>query len=493
MKNKKKKDIILKALYILVLFIITLILVASIFSKVEFSGETFEEYVFYAFNGIGSSDFSMTLYAIKKYGLLFVIILFVLIALTHKITKKEYKYYPIKPILRHRGVFLASAVVVSIVLSLNNVSFFSYIHNNIAKSNLIKKEYQTIDYDDVKFENKKNLIIIYVESLETTFLSKEHGGAWDNELLPELYNLMNDDGSIYFATDNDKRGIYNTYGTSWTTASVISSTAGIPFKIPFEQSKFDEKHYLRKVITLGDILKNQGYYNEVISGANTKFGALYDYFKIHGDYNIIDPETVSKYDIDVSYDTKGPWGFNDKYMFDLAKDRITKLASQNQPFNEIIIGIDSHPVNGFRASYTVDKFNKQYENVYATESILVSEFIYWLKEQDFYNDTTVIIVGDHLCMQTTFMQGVKLKDRGRFNLFINSSVNTDNTKNRGIASYDLYPTIVAAMGADIKNNQIGLGVNLFSDKKTLIEKYGKNKLDKELEKKSLFYNDLMKE
>ena len=59
--------------------------------------------------------------------------------------------------------------------------------------------------------------------------------------------------------------------------------------------------------------------------------------------------------------------------------------------------------------------------------------------------------------------------------------------------YSPAPTILSAMGANISNDQIGLGVNLFSDKKTLIEKYGKNKLNKELEKKSLFYNNLMKE
>lgn len=493
MKEKKAKKYILKTLYIIVLCCIALIFVSSIFSKIEFSDESFEEYVFYAMNGISSSDFSMTIYAVKRYGLLYLLITFILIALSHKITKKEYKYYPIQPILRHRGIFLTVVIVLATFVSLYNVSFYSYIYNNIATSNVLKNEYETITYDDVTFNDKKNLVLIYVESLETTFLSKKHGGAWEYELLPELYDLMEDDSSIYFATDNDKRGTYNMYGTSWTTASVISSTAGIPFKIPLSQSKFDKQHFLRKVITLGDILSYQNYNNEVISGANTKFGALYDYFKIHGNYNIIDPETVKKYDIKVNYDKTGSWGFNDKYMFDLAKDRITKLANKNQPFNEILIGIDSHPIDGYKASFTVNKFKKQYENVYATESILITDFLNWLKEQDFYDDTVVVIVGDHFCMQTSFMGEVKTEDRGRFNLIINSQATTNNTKNRGIASYDLYPTILSAMGVDIKNDQIGLGVNLFSNKETLIEKYGKNKLDEELEKKSVFYIDLMEE
>lgn len=490
-KNVKIKENIKKCLYIVFLGLITLLLVSSMFSKFEFSDESFEEYIFYSLNGIGSSDFSMVIYAVKKYILIYLAILFILIALTNKITKKEYKYYPVKIITNHKIIFAVIVTIVFSVISLNNVDFFGYVSNNINTTKIFDKEYNKINYEDVIFNEKKNLITIYVESLETTFFSKEHGGNWDYEILSELNDLM-DDNAIYFATDSNRRGIYNLYGTSWTTASIISSTSGVPFKIPFENSKFTKDNFLRKIITLGDVLKYQGYHNEVISGASTKFGSLYDYFKIHGDYEIIEPDNIDKYKIDVNYDTNGRWGFNDKYMFDLAKDRLTKLAKSNIPFNETLIGIDSHPIDGYKASFTVDKFHKQYENVYATESILLSEFINWIKEQDFYKDTVIVIIGDHLCMQTSFMKDHSKEDRGRFNLFINSFNNTENTKNRGVASYDLYPTILSSMGASIKNDKIGLGVNLFSNNKTLIEKYGIEKLEKELKRKSLYYNYLLK-
>lgn len=493
MRKDSLKKYVKNALYITFLALITLLLVSSIFAKMEFSDNGFEEYVFYALNGISSSDFSMTLYAIKKYGILYLIILFVLIALTYKITKKEYKYYPIKKIVNHKIIFSVVVSILFIIISLNNVSFFKYIENNIKITKIFEKEYNKLTYDDIKFNNKKNLITIYVESLETTFFSKENGGSWDYELLPEINDLMNEQDSMYFATDSNKRGIYNMYGTSWTTASVISSTSGVPFKIPFENSKFSKSNFMNKVITLGDLLLYQGYHNEVISGASTKFGSLYEYFKYHGNYEIIDPDTIINYNIDVNYDTKGSWGFNDKYMFDLAKDRLLKHYNEGTLFNETLIGIDSHPIDGYKTSFTVDKYENQYENVYATESKLLSEFIYWLKEQEFYKDTVVVIIGDHFCMQTVFMRNYKEEDRGRFNLILNSTKKTENTKNRGIASYDLYPTVLSALGADIKNDSIGLGVDLFSNKKTLIEKYGKEKLNKELERKSLYYIDLLRE
>ena len=125
--------------------------------------------------------------------------------------------------------------------------------------------------------------------------------------------------------------------------------------------------------------------------------------------------------------------------------------------------------------------------------MLLGEFIDWIKEQDFYKDTTIVIIGDHLCMQSQFIGNINEEDRGRINLFINSKKDAINTKNRGVSSYDLYPTIITSIGGDIKYDKIGLGTNLYSDEKTLIEKYGRNKVNDELVKKSDYYNSLLKE
>ena len=53
---------------------------------------------------------------------------------------------------------------------------------------------------------------------------------------------------------------------------------------------------------------------------------------------------------------------------------------------------------------------------------------------------------------------------------------------------DMYPTILAAMGAKIDGDRLGLGTNLFSDKQTLMEEIGFEALNKEVQKTSDFYN-----
>ena len=53
---------------------------------------------------------------------------------------------------------------------------------------------------------------------------------------------------------------------------------------------------------------------------------------------------------------------------------------------------------------------------------------------------------------------------------------------------DMYPTTLAALGVKIEGDKLGLVTNLFSNEKTLAEKYEIEYLRGELEKKSIFYN-----
>lgn len=52
----------------------------------------------------------------------------------------------------------------------------------------------------------------------------------------------------------------------------------------------------------------------------------------------------------------------------------------------------------------------------------------------------------------------------------------------------MFPTTLASLGVEIEGNRLGLGTNLFSNEKTLIEKYGIKYVNKELAYNSSFYN-----
>lgn len=81
------------------------------------------------------------------------------------------------------------------------------------------------------------------------------------------------------------------------------------------------------------------------------------------------------------------------------------------------------------------------------------------------------------------------EERTVYNCFINTRfAKTDiKEKNRDFWMADLFPTILSALGVDIEGDQLGLGVNLFSNRKTLAEKLGIEELSMELDKNSMFY------
>ncbi|MBE6161361.1 MAG: LTA synthase family protein [Firmicutes bacterium] len=486
-----------KNLHIVLLMIITIIFVAAGYLKVYFSKTNFEEIIFYVRSGLDNGDMSVFWYAVKV-CLPFIIVLFTIFySLFYEIPfKKEQtiiiknkKIYPVRFFKEH----VKGATITLFVLSLCSISWsvnlLNYVIYTNFPSNFIEENYVNPKETEIRFDEKRNLIMIYVESLETSLFTKEQGGYWKYDVIPELYKIYKDDDTVVFYDKDISQTSNMIQGSSWTTASLVANSSGVPFKIRINKNGYHSKNFLNGSYTLGDLLEDNGYYNELISGATTSFGGLKEFYKRHGNYNIIDKNTLKKYDLKMKKDDKGKWGFNDKYLFEVAKKRLDVISKQDEPFNLNLVSIDTHFVDGFVGNYSETKYKEQYENAYATTSRLIYDFVEWVKMQPYYENTTIVIMGDHLSMQDEFFFKHRVKDRYVYNCIINPRNNIGKQKNRVITALDTYPTVVSAIGGNIKGNKLGLGVNLFSKEKTLAEKLGVKKLDRELRKKSKFYND----
>ena len=55
----------------------------------------------------------------------------------------------------------------------------------------------------------------------------------------------------------------------------------------------------------------------------------------------------------------------------------------------------------------------------------------------------------------------------------------------------MFPTTLAALGAQIEGDRLALGTNLFSSVETLEEKYGYDEVSDHLRQKSIFYDMLI--
>jgi len=230
------------------------------------------------------------------------------------------------------------------------------------------------------------------------------------------------------------------------------------------------------------------YKNYFLMGSDAGFAERKNYFLEHGNYNITDyVKAIEKGLIHKDYYTW--WGFEDRKLYDFAEDILLEISKNDEPFNFSMLTADTHFYDGYTDSECPRKFTSNYANSYYCTDLMLSQFLSWIQEQDFYENTTVIIVGDHLTMRDDFFGTSKEYERTVYNLFINSMVETDNTKNRKFTALDMYPTTLAAIGATIEGDRLSLGTNLFSNQKTLMEQFGIDEYEKEISKMSKYYNE----
>ena len=156
-----------------------------------------------------------------------------------------------------------------------------------------------------------------------------------------------------------------------------------------------------------------------------------------------------------------------------------------------MLTVDTHFTDGYFCEDCEYEYSDVYSNVIRCSSKKVSDFVKWIKEQPFYENTTIIISGDHLTMQVSTEEQFKKaqgEERSIYNAIINAKVEPVKTTNREFFTFDMYPTTLAALGVQIEGDRLGLGTNLFSSRQTLAEQYGVEYVRKETKKKSTFYN-----
>ena len=85
-------------------------------------------------------------------------------------------------------------------------------------------------------EKKRNLIFIYLESMEVTFMDKENGGAFPENVIPELTELAQENDSFSGGGKTLNGGIALP-GAVWTMGAIFGTTAGLPLKTPLGQNR----------------------------------------------------------------------------------------------------------------------------------------------------------------------------------------------------------------------------------------------------------------
>lgn len=404
------------------------------------------------------------------------------------LVKRKFENRTFRIILSVIPAVMAVGCVILLVNINITLEYTDYLKYRYSETTFIEEHYVRPDPDAIKPNGQpKNLLYIYMESLETGYAAQADGGRQPGRgYIPNLTQIAFD--NLSFSNTDKLGGFYNCAHTGWTSAALFSTQSGIPFMTPVGEGGIWE--VFPSLITIGDILEKNGYEQEFICGSDGHFGGRTEFFTAHGNYKIMDYYAA----VDAGYvdeDHYVWWGFEDSILYDITKKEIDNIVSSGQRFDMTILTVDTHDDGGYVCDLCENEYDVQLANVLSCADRQLLDFLDWCRQQSWYDDTLIVIQGDHPGRTKYLMEEVPPKERTTYNCFINSGYDKDSVRctNRTFTSMDMMPTVLSALGFDIPGDRLGIGTNLFSDKPTLAEEFGFEYMDEELEKHSQWFLD----
>lgn len=485
---KRALRVLLTILSVLLAVLATIITCSLKWMFDTWSNLTMDELIYHLTSPLEGTNDAMIKEYVVKCILPAVVILLVLAVILTAFRKKK-RYYAV----------MAGAIVLSVSVSALSVhgawqalDVGNYVADRGTYSTFIDDNYVSPADVEMTFpQEKRNLIYIFLESMETTYADTQNGGAFTENVIPELTQIAQENED--FSGETDKlNGGYSMPGTTWTIGAMFGQTAGLPLSVSIDGNNMDTQDtFFAGAVTLGDILESQGYSQTLLIGSDAVFGGRELYFTEHGSYEMMDYKYAAQNGL-IPEDYLVWWGYEDQKLFEFAKQKVTELAAQPEPFNLTMLTVDTHFEDGYMCEGCPKLYgDDQYSNVMRCSSQQVASFIRWIQQQDFYENTTIVLCGDHPTMDSDYCEDVDSDYiRKTYTAYINAAAQKETETRRDFTTFDQFPTTLAALGVQIEGNRLGLGTNLFSSEPTLTERFGLDTEAAELKKKSQLIEEL---
>jgi len=316
----------------------------------------------------------------------------------------------------------------------------------------------------VRPDRKKNVVLLYLESLERTFGKIEP----TRDAFGEIAELELLGVSATNVSEID--------GSSFSVAGLVATHCGVPFFfLPDETARtpdqFAESNgFMPGVTCLSDLLKGEGYSTNFMVGAGLAQFALKPFVQSHGYEYIFGNNSVPSW---MHKHSRNPFGLDDGALFQYVYSRLKFLSENDRPFLLTIRTTTLHAPGAMPSSDCAPDANPFSQGIRCTAK-RIRQLLDKLEELRILKDTVVVVMNDHLVMANPFNRELDKTVGGRRNLFfvLNSDSSPSTVLTRPATSLDLYPTILNVLGYSLENGEANLGVSLFSDKPTLIETYG---------------------
>jgi Phosphoglycerol transferase and related proteins, alkaline phosphatase superfamily len=308
-------------------------------------------------------------------------------------------------------------------------------------------------------KNKKNIVYIYLESLEATYL--------DEELFPDLMpNIKALQQSATTFSD-----IKQVTHTGWTIAGMTASQCGIPLFSPSHRNSQGLDEFLPEANCLGDILKRNNYHLSYMAGADLSFAGKGDFYQTHSFDSIKGKKELSQNLKNI--ENMSGWGLYDDSLFSMLKDEYSRLSKSKKPFGLFTLTLDTHNPNGHTSQLCKninykDGSNPILNSVHCAD-VLVNDLVEYIKENPGENETIIAISSDHYAMKNTAWDDLnKGKRRNLFMVIEPASQKKGKAIDKRGSMLDIAPTLLSFLDTPVDG--LGFGRNLNADVPSLVEK-----------------------
>ncbi|MDC1538936.1 LTA synthase family protein [Pelagibacteraceae bacterium] len=338
-------------------------------------------------------------------------------------------------------------LIVSIIFYGHKLDFVDFVIVN--KDTTINKKLY-VNPNDVNFIDpkiKKNIILLYVESLEYVFRDIDNINSIKKIDAIEGKNILN---------------FKEAPATGFSAAGLISSQCSVPLYPSLSMSMTLLKK--KELVCFSDVLGNHGYEQAFFITVPGGFHGFSNFKKNHG-YTIYDKIKMVEDGLAEKRLTGWAKGVQDDDMLKYAKNKIIELHRRKQPFNATIITTDTHYpyIISPRCNLAKKPGAKSHDErtrSYQCTGIFLEKFFNDLKKEGILDNTVVVIMGDHLSSPAKIDRFPSELDR---NIYFKMNTQKKFTRKK-MNHYDVAPTLLQEMGfLETHDNRFGFGVSLFSN------------------------------
>lgn len=352
-------------------------------------------------------------------------------------------------ILRACPVLPQAALLAAVLLWLVQLSVVDYLTSGMGPD-YFSMHYVQPSTVKVHGSRPKNLVLIYVESLEAGYGNRQVFGS---NLIAPLTDL---EASSF-------RSFVQMPGTGWTIAAMVATQCAIPLK---RVTIFDEntqgqqvRSFLPNATCLGDILARHGYRNVFMGGASPSFAGKGRFLRAHQYHEVLGKEDWQAQGVPEA--TMNGWGLFDDALFSRARAKLSQLHASGQPFNLTLLTVDTHEPSGYLSQGCARRGHAGFEGVIRCSAAEVADFVRFVRERGYLADTNIVILGDHTARRNPLSEALeRLPERTLFNAFIGATLPSRNREQ--LVHFDLLPTILEFSGFTVGGGRLGLGYSGFN-------------------------------